>query len=112
MGLRDFFESVPDLKIVWVMSDTQINERTRAFINEFDLANRVLFLADPKSQLLRDLGILKENPEHIEIGVPHPTTLLLDREGRIRFVDIRENFHFWLAPEALKETLAALESDF
>ncbi len=109
MELREFFDATPDLKIVWVMSDTQINDRTRTFINEFGLANRVLFLADPKSQLIRDLGILKEGAEPIELGVPHPTTVLLDRKGLVRFIDVRENFHFWLAPEALQETLARLE---
>ena len=109
MELRDFFEATPDLKIVWVMSDTQINERTRTFINEYDLRNRVLFLSDPKSQLIRDLGILKADAEAIELGVPHPTTVLLDREGIVRFLDVRENFHFWLAPEAVQETLALIE---
>ncbi|MFK7895485.1 MAG: redoxin domain-containing protein [Myxococcota bacterium] len=111
MELREFFDDTPDLKIVWVMSDTQINERTRTFINELGLADRILFLSDPKSQLIRDLGILLEDPEHIEIGVPHPTTVLLDQEGIIRFVDLRENYHFWLAPEAVKKALAALVLD-
>lgn len=91
------------------MSDAQINERTRAFIDELGLSNRILFLSDPRSQLIRDLGLLKENPEPVEKGVPHPTTLLLDSEGRIAFVDVRENYHFWLDPEALDETLARLE---
>lgn len=111
MELQEFFAEMPDLKIIWVMSDTQINERTRSFINEFGLADHVLFLSDPKSQLIRDLGVLKEDPEHIEIGVPHPTTILLDRNGFVRFIDLRENYHFWLSPEALKSPLAALEAD-
>jgi peroxiredoxin len=106
--LREAFEATPDLMIVWVMSDTQINERTRIFISELGLAERILFLADPKSSLIRELGLLKQNPELIEVGVPNPTTLLLDRKGKIRFVDVRENFHFWLDPRALAEALARL----
>lgn len=109
VGLRDAFEADPDLLIVWVMSDTQINERTRVFISELALADRVLFLADPKSSLIRKLGLLKPDPELIEVGVPHPTTLLLDRSGRIRFIDVRENFHFWLDPRALAGTLGSLD---
>ena len=109
MELRRAFEKEPDLQIVWVMSDAQINDRTRVFIGELGLAARILFLADPKSQLIRELGILKENPEAIERGVPHPTTLLLDRQGVIRFVDVRENFHFWLDPAAMTQVLAQLE---
>ncbi|MBJ18914.1 MAG: peroxiredoxin family protein [bacterium] len=109
MELREAFESTPDLMIVWVMSEAQVNERTRIFVDELGLAERVLFLSDPKSQLIRDLGILKENPENIEKGVPHPTTLVLDELGVVQFIDVRENFHFWLDPAAVTDVLARLE---
>ena len=88
------------------MAESQINERSRLFIDELGLANRILFLSDPKSELIRTLGVLKQEPEAIEQGVPHPTTLLLDAEGTIRFVDVREDFHFWLDPAAVREALA------
>lgn len=103
------FEATPDLRIIWVMSDAQINDRSRIFIDELGLADRILFLADPKSQLIRDLGILKEDPESIEIGVPHPTTLVLDKAGIVQFLDIRENYHFWLDPAAMTDVLARLK---
>ena len=103
------FEATPDLRIIWVMSDAQINDRSRIFIDELGLADRILFLSDPKSQLIRDLGILKEDPESIEIGVPHPTTLVLDEAGVVQFVDVRENYHFWLDPAAMADVLAHLE---
>ena len=109
MELREAIEGLPDLKVVWVMSDAQINERTRVFIDEFGLTDRILFLADPRSQLIRDLGILKADPEPIEKGVPHPTTLLLDREGHIRFIDVRTDFHIWLDPAVLVEAVTALD---
>lgn len=109
LGLRDAFAATPDLEIVWVMSDTQIDARARMFIAELGLADRIQFLADPKSSLIRALGILKEEPELIEVGVPHPTTLVLDSRGKIRFVDVREDFHFWLDPKALGPVLASLE---
>jgi len=107
--LRSAFEATPDLMIVWVMSDAQINARSRVFIDELGLAERILFLADPRSQLIRDLGLLKENPENMEKGVPHPTTVLLDTSGTIQFVDVRENFHFWLDPAAMADAVARLE---
>jgi peroxiredoxin len=99
---------VPDLRIVWIMADGQINARTRAFIDEYGLRDRVLFLSDPDSALIQQLGILKQDPEPVEVGVPHPTTVLLDREGVVRFVDVREDFHIWLAPEAVLTTLASI----
>ena len=109
MELREAFDATPDLRIVWVMSEAQINERTRVFIDELGLAQRILFLSDPKSRLITELGILKKDPESIEIGVPHPTTLVLDRAGTIQFVDVRENYHFWLDPRAMSKVLARLE---
>jgi peroxiredoxin len=107
--LREAFDKTPDLRIVWVMSDAQINDRSRVFIHELGLEDRILFLADPKSQLIRELGILKQDPESIEVGVPHPTTLVLDRTGTVQFVDVRENYHFWLDPTAMTDVLARLE---
>lgn len=106
LGLDAALRSEPDLAIVWVMSDTQFNERTRLFLAESGLADRILFLADPKSALIRRLGLLKADPESLEVGVPHPTTLLLDRAGRIRFVDVRRDFHYWLDPD---EVVLALD---
>ena len=91
------------------MSDAQINQRSRIFIDELGLSSRILFLSDPRSELIRALGILKADPEPVEKGVPHPTTLLLDAQGIIRFVDVRENFHFWLDPAATMEAIAALK---
>ena len=91
------------------MSSGQINERSRLFIDELGLSSRILFLSDPRSQLIQDLGLLKADAEPIEQGVPHPTTLVLDAAGTVQFVDVRENFHFWLDPAALSDVLARLE---
>jgi peroxiredoxin len=107
--LREAFARTPDLRIVWVMSELQINDRARAFVDELGLADRVLFAADPKSRLIRGLGILKDDPEPVEKGVPHPTTLLLDRQGKIRFVDVRTDYHIWLDPRAIQAALADLD---
>ena len=108
LGLDAAFRSEPDLEIVWVMSDTQFNERARLFLAEAGLGDRILFLADPKSTLIRRLGLLKEESDSLEVGVPHPTTLLLDRAGRIRFVDVRRDFHYWLDPQAVALALAKM----
>jgi peroxiredoxin len=41
----------------------------------------------------------------MELGVPHPATYVLDREGRVRFVDVREDFHIWLDAETVVAAL-------
>jgi hypothetical protein len=44
-----------------------------------------------------------------EAGAPHPTTYLLDRDGVVRFLDVREDFHSWLEPKLLARELANLD---
>lgn len=94
--------------VLWVMADNQINARTRVFIDEAGLRDRIRFLADPGSQTIDRLGLRRPNPEPIELGVPHPGTYLLDELGVIRFVDVREDYHIWLAPEVLVAELGKL----
>jgi len=90
------------------MAECQINDRTRAIINEYGLRDDVLFGSDRDSSLIQEFGILKEDPEEVEVGVPHPTTYILDRSGIVRFVDVREDFHIWLDPERITRELAGM----
>ena len=108
--LARVFEATPELRIVWVMPDSQASERAWRFIDELDPSDRILFLSDPKSRLIRALGILDPSPPPVEQGVPFPTTLLLDRGGRIRFIDIREDSRFWLDPGLIAAALAGIEA--
>lgn len=111
MELREALRPIQeaeDLVILWVMAENQINDRTRAFIDEYGLRDNVRFLSDPDSTLIEKMGLLRENPEPIEEGVPHPTTYVLDREGVVRFADARKDFHVWLAPQVVVEALAAI----
>ena len=107
LEMKKALEEVPDLQIIWVMAAQQIGERTWRLVEEFGLRGRVRILADDQSNVIRQLGLLKPEPELIEEGVPHPTTVLLDREGIVRFVDIRADYQHRLDPAVL---LAALET--
>jgi peroxiredoxin len=106
--LRQALEDAPDLQILWVMAGNQINPRTRLFIDENGLRERVRFLSDENSAVIDQLGLRRPNAEAIEAGVPHPTTYLLDRDGIVRFVDVREDFHIWLDPAVVVEALSRL----
>jgi peroxiredoxin len=109
--LQETFRKVQDaddLVILWVMADNQINDRTRAFIDEYGLRDNVRFLSDPDSTLIKQMGLLRENAEAIEEGVPHPTTYVLDRDGIVRFADARQDFHIWLDPTLVVDALAAI----
>jgi peroxiredoxin len=107
--LRQALAKVDDLVILYVMAEGQINAKTRRFIDEGRLRERVRFLADRDSRLIETLGLTKEDPEPIEEGVAHPATYILDREGRVRFADVREDYHFWLDPEVVREALARID---
>lgn len=106
MELRQAFASNDDLRIVWVMADSQINEKALRFIDGLGLRERITFAKDPGSRAIDALRIRLEEPEEIEAGVPHPTTYLLDRDGLVRFVDVRRDFHIWLDPALVREALA------
>jgi peroxiredoxin len=107
--LRQAFDGVDDLVILYVLAEGQINAKTRRFIDEGRLRERVRFLADRDSRLIDALGLRVEDPEPIEEGVAHPATYLLDRQGRVRFADVREDYHIWLDPNAVLEALAQID---
>ena len=109
MELREELRGVEDLVILYVMAEGQINAKTRRFIDEGRLRQHVRFLADRDSRLIEALGLLVSDPEPIEAGVAHPATYLLDREGRVRFADVRADYHIWLDPGALLEALERIE---
>jgi peroxiredoxin len=107
--LRNVLADAPDLQIVWVMAERQWNARALRFVDEYGLRDRIHFWSDPDSRAIDQLGIRRPKPEPIEEGVPHPTTLLLDRHGVLRFADVREDFQIWLDPDVVREALAALD---
>ena len=81
-----------------MVPDAQHTAKAMQFIQSQALQDRVRFLVDPESRAIDALRIRRPDPEAVEMGVPHPATYVLDREGVIRFVDVREDFHFWLDP--------------
>ncbi len=90
------------------MAAVQIDPKSLRFIEEGGLRRRVRFLVDPGSRAIDALGLRLPDPEPMEEGVPHPTTLLLDREGRVRLIDVRADYHIWLDPEVIRDALASI----
>jgi peroxiredoxin len=107
--LRQAFGKVDDLVIFYVMAENQINSKTLRFIDEAQLRERIYFIADPQSRVITDLGLLKPDSEPIEEGVAHPATYLIDRRGRIRFADVRSDYHIWLDPQTISDALARID---
>ena len=98
-----------DLVIVWIHPSDQFTGKALQFIDAYDLRDRVVFAQDPDSAAIDRLGIRRLNANPVEVGVPHPTTFLLDRQGVVRFIDVRENYRTWLAPEMVVQALARID---
>ena len=108
MELRQALANVDDLRVVYVMASNQVNAKTIRFLDELGLRDRIRFARDENSAAIDALGLRKQNPEAIEAGVPYPATYVLDRDGVVRFVDVREDFHVWVDPAEILGALAKL----
>jgi peroxiredoxin len=103
--LRQALDAVDDLEILYVLASNQVNEKTLRFVDAMGLRDRVRFAVDLDSQVIDGLGIRNLSPEPIEAGVPHPATYLVDRDGVVRFADVRVDFQIWLDPETVLAVL-------
>ncbi len=111
MELRNAFdalEKMDDVVILYVVAANQMDRKAEQFIDSHRLRGRVRFLVDPESRAIDRLGLRRQNAEAMEAGVPHPATYVLDREGIVRFVDVREDFHLWLDPQLPIDALAEI----
>ncbi len=105
MELRQALADEDDLVVVYVLASSQVNAKTLRFLDELGLRDRIRFARDEDSAAIDALGLRRPDPEAIEVGVPHPATYVLDRDGVVRFVDVREDFRIWVDPD---EVLAAV----
>lgn len=64
------------------------------------------FLTDPGHQVIDRYGVL--NPDD-ERGIPHPTTLVLDRDGVVRWKFIETDYRVRPTNEMIIEALGAIE---
>ena len=64
------------------------------------------FLSDPWHRVIDRYGIL--NPDD-ERGIPHPTTLVLDREGVVRWKFIETNYRVRPTNDMILEALASID---
>lgn len=106
MELREALEDQKDLVIVYVMADNQVNAKSLRFLDEMGLRQHIRFAVDPGSKAIDRLGLRKRDAEPIEAGVPHPATYLIDRDGRVRLVDVRRDYHIWIDPGVIVSALS------
>jgi peroxiredoxin len=64
------------------------------------------FLSDPGHRVIDRYGVL--NPDD-ERGIPHPTTLVIDRDGIVRWKFIETDYRIRPTNEMILEALAGVE---
>ena len=60
------------------------------------------FLLDPDAMTIKRYGVFNEEDRRV---IPHPTALLIDKEGMVRFVRVDEDYKQRPAIEELLEAL-------
>ncbi len=60
------------------------------------------FLLDPDAITIRQYGVFNEESERV---IPHPTALIIDKDGIVRFVRVDEDYKERPAVEELMEAL-------
>ena len=62
-------------------------------------------LMDPELSVARSFGVLNEK----NTDVPHPTALVIDKEGQVAYFRVDENYAKRPKPEELLEALRGLQ---
>lgn len=63
------------------------------------------FLLDPDAVIIKEYGVYNEESERV---IPHPTALVIDKQGVVRFVRIDENYRVRPTIAELLEALGGL----
>ena len=94
-----------DLRILWVMADNQVNDKTLRCIDGLGLREHIQFAIDPQSRAIDALAsgsrIRWRSRRACRI---RPATCSI--ATRVRFVDVRRDYHMWLDPSLMREALA------
>lgn len=65
------------------------------------------FLLDPDATTIRQYGVFNEESER---GIPHPTALIIDKDGIVRFVRVDQDYKQRPSVEELIEALLRVRS--
>jgi len=63
------------------------------------------FLLDPDATTIKEYGVYNDASER---GIPHPTALIVDKDGIVRYVRVDENYRERPSVEELLKVLAGL----
>lgn len=90
--------------MVWSISPDE-PDRLRAYRDDKGIT--IPLLVDGDSSVIRSYGILNEK----QGAVPHPTVVLVDREGTVRFFHLDENYRRRPPVDTLLEAVREIEPE-
>jgi len=96
-------------EIVAVSADPvdMLNAMVELISSEDGIVPDYLFLSDPGHRVIDRYGILNTDDDR---GIPHPTTLVIDRAGVVRWKFIEIDYRIRPSNEMILEALAELET--
>ena len=99
--LRDIRAAGGDVLAISVDAPEHSREIVKAYALEFPL------LSDPRAEVIATYGV--EHPDGgLDGTIARPATCLLDREGRVVWCDLTENWRVRVRPAELVRRLEAL----
>lgn len=110
VGLRDLARAFKDVKIYAISPDPVDASRTLIKKIEADRKGPLGYslLSDPQSNVIDRYGLRDPEYAHQKVdGVPHPTVLVLDRDGRIRWMKVESDYR---ERPSVEEVGAALDA--
>jgi peroxiredoxin len=110
VGLRDLAHSFPEVRIYAISRDRPEESRELQTKIESDKRGPLGYamLSDPQSLTIDRYGL--RDPEYAKQkldGIPRPSVLVLDQEGRIRWVTIETDYR---QRPSIEEVAAALDA--
>lgn len=88
--------------VVWAISNDD-PEKLREYRDAEGLT--IPFLLDPNAMTIKAYGVYNEGSERV---IPHPTALIIDKDGIVRYVRVDENYRERPSVEELIEALAGI----
>lgn len=88
--------------VLWVISPDS-EERLRGLWK--DQSFSFPGLRDPEAEVIREYGILNQAAPPL----PHPTTLVIDEEGLVRWLEVDEDYRVRPATDTVLKALASLD---
>lgn len=88
--------------VLWVISNDDADKLRELRASE---GLEMPFLLDPDAATIKRYGVFNEESERV---IPHPTALIIDKDGVVRFVRVDEAYQQRPSVEELAEALLRL----